>query len=77
VIWQNLVSDRGFVDQAVKRFVRKLRGLQRPEAPIVFPTTAEKLAATMPGTVDQIGEDRAGGRLEWWEMSTIAFGTSR
>src|SRR5207253_1813647 len=33
-IWQDLVSDHGFVGdyQAVKRFVRKLRGPQRPEA---------------------------------------------
>jgi hypothetical protein len=33
-IWQDLVSDHGFAGdyQAVKRFVRKLRGPQRPEA---------------------------------------------
>ena len=33
-IWQDLVSDHGFSGdyQAVKRFVRKLRGPQRPEA---------------------------------------------
>src|SRR5207245_10162029 len=33
-IWQDLVSDHGFGGdyQAVKRFVRKLRGPQRPEA---------------------------------------------
>jgi hypothetical protein len=32
-IWQDLVSDHGFAGsyQAVKRFVRKLRGPQRPE----------------------------------------------
>ncbi len=33
-IWQDLVSDHGFAGgyQAVKRFVRKFRGPQRPEA---------------------------------------------
>src|SRR5215475_8525154 len=33
-IWQDLVSDHGFAGgyQSVKRFVRKLRGPQRPEA---------------------------------------------
>jgi len=33
-IWQDLVSDHGFAGdyQAVKRFVRKLRGPPRPEA---------------------------------------------
>ena len=33
-IWQDLVSDHGFAGgyEAVKRFVRKLRGPQRPEA---------------------------------------------
>ena len=39
-IWQDLVSDHGFAGgyQAVKHFVRKLRGPRRPEAPGIIVT---------------------------------------
>jgi hypothetical protein len=41
-IWQDLVSDHGFAGgyQAVKRFVRKLRGPQCPEAAGIILTAA-------------------------------------
>jgi len=41
-IWQDLVSDHGFAGgyQAVKRFVRTLRGPQRPEAAGIILTAA-------------------------------------
>jgi transposase len=48
-IWQDLVSDHGFAGdyQAVKRFVRKLRGPQRPEAAGII--------LTAPGEEAQVG----------------------
>jgi hypothetical protein len=46
-IWQDLVSDHGFAGgyQAVKRFVRTLRGPQRPEAAGIILTAAGETPA--------------------------------
>src|SRR5437764_3414228 len=51
-IWQDLVASHGFTGnyQSVKRYVRKLRGTQTPEARVVIQTAAGEEAQVDYGT---------------------------
>src|SRR5206468_130510 len=65
-IWQDLVSDHGFVGdyQAVKRFVRKLRGPQRPEAVGIILTAPGEEAQVDYGSGPMVRDPMANHGLE-------------
>jgi transposase len=61
-IWQDLVSDHGFAGsyQTVKRFVRKLRGPQRPEAAGIILTAAGEEAQVDYGSGPMVRDPQSG-----------------
>ena len=61
-IWQDLVSDHGFAGsyQAVKRFVRKLRGPQRPEAAGIILTAPGEEARVDYGSGPMVCDPKTG-----------------
>jgi transposase len=61
-IWQDLVSDHGFAggDQAVKRFVRKLRGPRLPEAAGIILTPMGEEAQVDYGSGPMVREPQSG-----------------
>jgi transposase len=61
-IWQDLVSDHGFTGryQTVKRFVRKLRGTQVPEASGIILTAAGEEAQVDYGSGPMVRDPRSG-----------------
>src|SRR5438128_8505069 len=77
-IWQDLVSDHGFVGdyQAVKRFVRKLRGPQRPEAVGII-LTAPAEAAQVDYGRDPLVRDPKTGKYRRTRLFVLTLGYSR
>jgi transposase len=61
-IWQDLVSDHGFAGdyQAVKRFVRKLRGPQHPEAAGIILTAPGEEAQVDYGSGPMVRDPKTG-----------------
>jgi len=61
-IWQDLVSDHGFAGgyQAVKRFVRKLRGSELPAAAGIILTAAGEEAQVDYGSGPMVRDPQSG-----------------
>jgi hypothetical protein len=61
-IWQDLVDGYGFTGayQSVKRFIRKLRGSQSPEARVVIETAPGEEAQVDYGTGPMVRDPRSG-----------------
>src|SRR5438105_8581202 len=77
-IWQDLVSDHGFVGdyQAVKRFVRKLRGPQRPEAVGIILTAPGEEAQVDYGSGPMVRDPQT-GRYRRTRLFVMTLGYSR
>src|SRR3989475_4049421 len=77
-IWQDLVSDHGFAGgyQAVKRFVRTLRGPQRPEAAGIILTAAGEEAQVDYGSGPMV-RDAPSGKYRRTRVFVMTLGYSR
>ena len=77
-LWQDLVSDHGFAGgyQTVKRFVRKLRGPQRPEAVGIILTTAGDEAQVDYGSGPLV-RDPQSGKYRRTRLFVLTLGYSR
>ena len=77
-IWQDLVSDHGFAGgyQAVKRFVRKLRGPQRPEAAGIILTAPGEEAQVDYGSGPMV-RDPQSGKYRRTRLFVLTLGYSR
>src|SRR3989475_1409435 len=77
-IWQDLVSDHGFAGgyQAVKRFVRTLRGPQRPEAAGIILTAAGEEAQVDYGSGPMVREPQS-GKYRRTRVFVMTLGYSR
>src|SRR5438094_6175812 len=77
-IWQDLVSDHGFAGgyQAVKRFVRTLRGPQRPEAAGIILTAAGEEAQVDYGSGPMVREPQS-GKYRRTRLFVMTLGYSR
>src|SRR5437868_8452260 len=77
-IWQDLVSDHGFVGdyQAVKRFVRKLRGPQRPEAVGIILTAPGEEAQVDYGSGPMVRDPQT-GKYRRTRLFVLTLGYSR
>ena len=77
-IWQDLVSDHGFAGgyQAVKRFVRTLRGPQRPEAAGIILTAAGEEAQVDYGSGPMV-RDAPSGKYRRTRLFVLTLGYSR
>jgi transposase len=77
-IWQDLVSDHGFAGgyQAVKRFVRKLRGPQRPEATGIILTAPGEEAQVDYGSGPMV-RDAQSGKYRRTRLFVLTLGYSR
>src|SRR5881397_747640 len=77
-IWQDLVSDHGFVGdyQAVKRFVRKLRGPQRPEAVGIILTAPGEEAQVDYGSGPMVRAPKT-GKYRRTRLFVLTLGYSR
>src|SRR5438270_7037948 len=77
-IWQDLVSDHGFVGdyQAVKRFVRKLRGPQRPEAVGIILTAPGEEAQVDYGSGPMVRDPKT-GKYRRTRLFVLTLGYSR
>ena len=77
-IWQDLVSDCGFAGsyQTVKRFVRKLRGPQRPEAAGIILTAAGEEAQVDYGSGPMV-RDPHSGKYRRTRLFVMTLGYSR
>jgi transposase len=77
-IWQDLVSDHGFAGnyQAVKRFVRKLRGPRRPEASGIILTAPGEEAQVDYGTGPMV-RDPESGKYRRTRLFVLTLGYSR
>ena len=77
-IWQDLVSDHGFAGgyQAVKRFVRKLRGPQRPEATGIILTAPGEEAQVDYGSGPMV-RDPQSGTYRRTRLFVLTLGYSR
>jgi hypothetical protein len=77
-IWQDLVSDHGFAGgyQAVKRFVRTLRGPQRPEAAGIILTAAGEEAQVDYGSGPMV-RDAQSGKYRRTRLFVMTLGYSR
>ncbi len=77
-IWQDLVSDHGFADgyQTVKRFVRKLRGPQCPEAAGIILTAAGEEAQVDYGSGPMV-RDPQNGKYRRTRLFVLTLGYSR
>jgi transposase len=77
-IWQDLVSDQGFAGsyQTVKRFVRKLRGPQRPEAAGIILTAAGEEAQVDYGSGPMV-RDPHSGKYRRTRLFVMTLGYSR
>ena len=79
-IWQDLVSDHGFAGgyEAVKRFVRKLRGPQRPEPAGVILTAPGEEAQVDYGSGPMVRDPQSGKyRRTRLFILTLAIAASR
>ena len=77
-IWQDLVSDHGFAGgyQAVKRFVRTLRGPQRPEAAGIILTAVGEEAQVDYGSGPMVREPQS-GKYRRTRLFVLTLGYSR
>jgi transposase len=77
-IWQDLVSDHGFAGgyEAVKRFVRKLRGPQRPEPAGVILTAPGEEAQVDYGSGPMV-RDPQSGKYRRTRLFVLTLGYSR
>jgi transposase len=77
-IWQDLVSDHGFAGsyQTVKRFVRKLRGPQGPEAVGIILTAAGEEAQVDYGSGPMV-RDPQNGKYRRTRLFVLTLGYSR
>src|SRR5215472_9810111 len=77
-IWQDLVADCGFSGsyQAVKRYVRKLRGDQTPEARVVIQTAPGEEAQVDYGTGPMV-RDPLSGKYRRTRLFVMTLGYSR
>jgi len=77
-IWQDLVSDHGFAGgyQAVKRFVRTLRGPKRPEAAGIILTAAGEEAQVDYGSGPMVREPQS-GKYRRTRLFVLTLGYSR
>jgi transposase len=77
-IWQDLVSEHGFAGgyQAVKRFVRTLRGPQRPEAMGIILTAAGEEAQVDYGSGPMVREPQS-GKYRRTRLFVLTLGYSR
>src|SRR5215471_4000889 len=77
-IWQDLVSDHGFAGdyQAVKRFVRKVRGPQRPEAAGIILTAPGEEAQVDYGSGPMV-RDLQTGKYRRTRLFVLTLGYSR
>jgi hypothetical protein len=77
-IWQDLVSDHGFAGgyQTVKRFVRKLRGTQGPEAVGIILTAAGEQAQVDYGSGPMV-RDPQNGKYRRTRPFVLTLGYSR
>jgi len=77
-IWQDLVSDQGFAGgyQAVKRFVRKLRGPQRPEAAGIILTAPGEEAQVDYGSGPMVRDPQT-GKYRRTRLFVLTLGYSR
>src|SRR5271169_6936791 len=77
-IWQDLVSDHGFAGgyQAVKRFVRKLRGPQRPEAAGIILTAPGEEAQVDYGSGPMLRDPKT-GKYRRTRLFVLTLGYSR
>lgn len=77
-IWQDLVSDHGFPSgyETVKRFVRKLRGSQLPEAVGIILTAAGEEAQVDYGSGPMV-RDRQSGKYRRTRLFVMTLGYSR
>lgn len=77
-IWQDLVSEHGFAGgyQAVKRFVRKLRGPQRPEAAGIILTAPGEEAQVDYGSGPMV-RDPHSGKYRRTRLFVLTLGYSR
>ena len=77
-IWQDLVSDHGFAGdyQAVKRFVRKLRGPRRPEAAGIILTAPGEEAQVDYGSGPMVRDPQT-GKYRRTRLFVLTLGYSR
>jgi len=77
-IWQDLVSDHGFAGgyQTVKRFVRKLRGSESPQAVGIILTAAGEEAQVDYGTGPMV-RDPQSGKYRRTRLFVLTLGYSR
>ncbi len=77
-IWQDLVSDHGFAGsyQTVKRFARKLRGPQRPEAAGIILTVAGEEAQVDYGSGPMVRHPQS-GQYRRTRLFVLTLGYSR
>lgn len=77
-IWQDLVSGVGFTGayQSVRRFIRKLRGTQSPEARVVIETAPGEEAQVDFGT-GPMTRDPASGKYRRMRLFVLTLGYSR
>jgi transposase len=77
-IWQDLVSDHGFAGgyETVKRFVRKLRGPQRPEAVGIILTAPGEEAQVDYGSGPMV-RDAQSGKYRRTRLFVLTLGYSR
>jgi hypothetical protein len=77
-IWQDLVSDHGFADgyQTVKRFVRKLRGSDRPAAAGIILTAAGEEAQVDYGSGPMVRHPQS-GKYRRTRLFVLTLGYSR
>ena len=77
-IWQDLVSEHGFTGsyQAVKRFVRRLRGPQRPEAAGIILTAPGEEAQVDYGSGPMV-RDPQSGKYRRTRLFVLTLGYSR
>src|SRR5271156_2136286 len=77
-IWQDLVSDHGFAGgyQTVKRFVRKLRGSESPQAVGIILTAAGEEAQVDYGTGPMV-RDLQSGKYRRTRLFVLTLGYSR
>ena len=77
-IWQDLVSDHGFAGgyETVKRFVRKLRGPQRPEAAGIILTAPGEEAQVDYGSGPMV-RDPQSGKYRRTRLFVLTLGYSR
>ena len=77
-IWQDLVSDHGFPGgyQSVKRFVRKLRGSELPQAVGIIQTSPQKRPRSITDLSPMV-RDPQSGKYRRTRLFVLTLGYSR